>query len=172
MLQPQFARQQYRGLEIFQTHIDSLLARLSENSEDTDLQSLFFRLTLDTTTEFLFGNSVNSLGEKGVSEGSQFADAFDVAQNYVVQRFRLLDLYWLIGGKKFRLSCACVYHFIDKIIESRDEKKVEDAEKKDRYVFSDAIAESSRDRAALRSQLLNVLLAGRDTTACLLSWTL
>ncbi|KAJ6103801.1 hypothetical protein N7486_004023 [Penicillium sp. IBT 16267x] len=164
MLQPQFARQQYRGLEIFQTHIDNLLARLSENSKDVDLQSLFFRLTLDTTTEFLFGKS-------GVSEGSRFADAFDVAQNYVVQRFRLLDLYWLIGGEKFRLSCASVYQFIDKIIESRDETKVEDAERKDRYVFFDAIAESSKDRAALRSQLLNVLLAGRDTTACLLSWT-
>jgi cytochrome P450 len=172
LLQPQFARQQYRGLEIFQTHIDSLLARLSENSENIDLQLLFFRLTLDTTTEFLFGKSVNSLGEKGVLEGSQFADAFDVAQNYVVQRFRLLDLYWLIGGEKFRQSCASVYQFIDQIIESRDENKVEDGERKDRYVFFDAIAESSKDRAALRSQLLNVLLAGRDTTACLLSWTL
>ncbi|KAJ5933625.1 hypothetical protein N7454_005954 [Penicillium verhagenii] len=101
MLQPQFARQQYRGLEIFQPHIDNILARLSENSENVDLQSLFFRLTLDTTTAFLFGKSVDSLGEKGDSEGSQFADAFDIAQNYVVQRFRLFDLYWLSRPQLF-----------------------------------------------------------------------
>jgi len=41
-----------------------------------------------------------------------------------------------------------------------------------RYVFIDAIAEESRDPNALRDQLVNILLAGRDTTACLLSWVL
>ncbi|KAF2647562.1 cytochrome P450 [Lophiostoma macrostomum CBS 122681] len=40
-----------------------------------------------------------------------------------------------------------------------------------RYVFLDAVAKSSADRAALRGQIINLLAAGRDTTACLLSWT-
>lgn len=108
MLQPQFARQQYHNLEIFQVHINNLLNRISENSDRVDLQSLFFRLTLDTTTEYLFGNSINSLDKNAGSKGSTFADDFDIAQNYVVQRFRLLDLYWLIGGKKFRNACHSV----------------------------------------------------------------
>lgn len=170
MLQPQFARQQYHNLEIFQVHIDNLLNRISENSERVDLQSLFFRLTLDTTTEYLFGNSINSLDKNSASKGSTFADDFDIAQNYVVQRFRLLDLYWLIGGKKFRNACDSVHQFMDGIIDSR--KNDEESSDKNRYVFFDAIAENSKDRKALRAQLLNVLLAGRDTTACLLTWTL
>lgn len=61
---------------------------------------------------------------------------------------------------------------MDSIIDSRNEEYEEAMGEKDRYVFFDAIAESSKDRKALRAQLLNVLLAGRDTTACLLTWTL
>lgn len=172
MLQPQFGKQQYNDLEIFQIHIDNLLDRISEKKDRLDLQSLFFQLTLDTTTEYLFGRSINSLAGKQSSTGSNFAEAFEIAQNYVVQRFRLLDLYWIIGGKKFRNSCDTVHRFMDSIIDSRYDKAEEDAEGDNRYGLFDAIAESSRDRKALRAQLLNVLLAGRDTTACLLTWTL
>lgn len=63
-----------------------------------------------------------------------------------------------------------VHQFMDDTIDSR--KNDEESSDKSRYVFFDAIAESSKDRKALRAQLLNVLLAGRDTTACLLTWTL
>lgn len=172
LLRPQFARQQYRGLEIFRAHVDHFLARIAGNSSQVDLQPLFFRLTLDTTTEFLFGKSVNSLKDTHGSMGIKFADEFDVAQNYVIQRFRLLDLYWLIGGPKFQRSCASVHRFVDSIIDARNQEGNEDAERNGRYVFFDAIAKDSKDRESLRAQLVNVLLAGRDTTACLLSWTL
>ncbi|PGH16458.1 hypothetical protein AJ79_01789 [Helicocarpus griseus UAMH5409] len=170
LLRPQFTRQQYQGLDIFRSHVDNLLLHIPDDGRSVDLQPLFFRLTLDTTTEFLFGKSVNSLKETGLLKDKDFADEFDIAQNYVVQRFRLLDLYWLIGGKKFRRSCASVHRFVDEIIEARDKHKQEDAEKSGRYVFFDAVAQDSKNREALRAQLINVMLAGRDTTACLLSW--
>ena len=38
------------------------------------------------------------------------------------------------------------------------------------YTFLHAIASYTRDRDMLRDQLVAVLLAGRDTTACTLSW--
>lgn len=48
----------------------------------------------------------------------------------------------------------------------------EELEKKsDGYTFLHAIAAYTRDRSVLRDQLVAVLLAGRDTTACTLSWT-
>lgn len=172
LLRPQFARQQYQGLDIFRSHVDNLLLHVPDDGRAIDLQPLFFRLTLDTTTELIFGKSINSLKETDFSKGKSFADEFDVAQNYVVQRFRLLDLYWLIGGPKFWRSCASVHRFVDEIIEARNEDSQEDAEKSERYVFFDAVAQDSKDRESLRAQLVNVLLAGRDTTTCLLSWTL
>ena len=175
LLRPQFAKQQYRDMDIFRPHVDNLLDHIRANEGETDLQPLFLNLTLDTTTELLFGKSVDSLKEADNSRGGKFATEFDVAQNYVIQRFRLLDLYWLIGGRKFQRSCAAVHEFVDRIIEERSQKPEEDTAKNDRYLFFDAIAKDpkySSDRKALRAQLVNMLLAGRDTTACLLSWTL
>ena len=162
-------------MEIFRSHVDNLLDHIRANEGQIDLQPLFFNLTLDTTTELLFGKSVNSLKETDNSRGTKFANEFDVAQNYVIQRFRLLDLYWLIGGRKFQRSCAAVHRFVDEIIKERNQRPEEDATKNDRYLFFDAIAKDpkhSSDRKTLRAQLVNMLLAGRDTTACLLSWML
>ena len=36
--------------------------------------------------------------------------------------------------------------------------------------FTDSLSQFTRDRMVLRDQLVSTLLAGRDTTACTLSW--
>ena len=171
MLRPQFARQQYQDLDAFREHVDDLIASIKSSSQSLDLQPLFFRFTLDTTSAFLFGKSTYSLRANQSGEDLKFAAKFDIAQDFVVQRYRYLDLYWLIGGKRFREACASVHRFIENIIEERTKSNAPQ-EKTGRYVFIDAIAQDSQDRNSLRDQLVNVLLAGRDTTACLLSWTL
>ena len=170
MLRPQFARQQYQDLDIFREHVDDLIASMSTSKRHVDLQPLFFRFTLDTTSVFLFGESTYSLRANQAAEDIKFARAFDIAQDYVVQRYRYLDLYWLIGGRRFRDACASVHTFIENIIDRRQAGRDKNSDSQGRYVFIDAIAEDSRDRKALRDQLVNILLAGRDTTACLLSW--
>ena len=171
MLRPQFSHQQYQDLNIFREHVDNLIARLPENGGAVDLQPLFFCFTLDTTSGFLFGESTYTLRKGQSIEGLDFAKSFDTAQNFVAKRFRLLDLYWLIGGSKFHQACDLAHSFIDDIITQRQASHNNFKEKRERYVFFDAVAEDSRNKEALRGQLLNVLLAGRDTTACLLSWT-
>jgi len=90
----------------------------------------------------------------------------------VAMRFRLLDLYWLIGGRKFRRSCDAVHKFTEEILEKGMRSRNDTDKRESRYVFLDAIAQEYPDRTALRHQMMNILLAGRDTTACLLSWTL
>ena len=170
MLRPQFARQQYQDLDIFREHVDDLIASMSISKRHVDLQPLFFRFTLDTTSVFLFGESTYSLRANQSAEDIKFAREFDIAQDYVVQRYRYLDLYWLIGGRRFRDACASVHTFIENIIDRRQASRDKNPDSQGRYVFIDAIAEDSRDRKALGDQLVNILLAGRDTTACLLSW--
>lgn len=172
LLRPQFTRQQYQGLGIFRDHVDNLIALIPKDGQAVDLQPLFFGLTLDTTTDLIFGTSINSLKDVSLSQGKKFAEQFDIAQNYVIQRFRLLDFYWLIGGQNFKRSCAAVHAFVDNIIEKSEQEALKDLEKNNRYVFFEAIAKHHNDRRAIREQLVNVLLAGRDTTACLLTWTL
>ncbi|KAL9111302.1 MAG: hypothetical protein Q9227_004179 [Pyrenula ochraceoflavens] len=171
LLRPQFMHKQYENLEVFKESVDDLIGVISADASRTvDLQPLFFRLTLDVTTSFLFGESTRCLRDRDAEEESNFASSFNLAQEYIAKRFRLLDLYWLIGGKEFRKACDDVHHFADQIIErslSGDAKE----EEQSRYVFLDTLAEKTPDRTALRGQIINILVAGRDTTACLLTWT-
>ncbi|KNG91119.1 n-alkane-inducible cytochrome P450 [Aspergillus nomiae NRRL 13137] len=169
LLRPQLSRQKYRTLNVFRSHVDSLLRQIPGDGGEVDLQPLFFRLTLETTTEFLFGKSIASM-RSAEFKGQKFAKAFDNAQRYVMKRFRLLDLYWLIDGPSFWRSCTSVHQFIEGMIEARVRDNLDSGEKDGQCVF-DSMAEGLSTRESLRGQLLNVLLAGRDTTACLLSWT-
>lgn len=172
MLRPQFARHQYQDLDILREHVDNLISCMQTSDQAIDLQPLFFRFTLDTTSAFLFGESTYSLRSNRSAEEISFAANFDVAQDYVVQRYRYLDLYWLIGGRRFREACASVHRFIEDLIERRQSASENHVGKAGRYVFIDAIAKDVGDQTALRDQLVNIMLAGRDTTACLLSWIL
>ncbi|KAG4427616.1 hypothetical protein IFR05_016900 [Cadophora sp. M221] len=153
---------------MFKDAIDNLLNAIPREGGVIDLQPLFFRLTLDVTTEFLFGESIESLKVPESTGEDTFAKAFNVAQEYVAKRFRLLDLYWLIDGKRFRDACTKVHYFADKII---DRNLAEDSlEGQGKYVFLRAMSKKTPNRTVLRSQIINILTAGRDTTACLLSW--
>ncbi|KAI6509537.1 hypothetical protein MCOR10_010657, partial [Pyricularia oryzae] len=61
---------------------------------------------------------------------------------------------------------------LDNGLTAKTEKQAfaEANEEKDRYIFSDALAENFPDIVELRYQILGVLFAGRDTTASFISW--
>jgi len=172
LLRPQFVHKQYEDLEVFREPVQDLIDILSTTDGVVDLQPLFFRLTLDVTTAFLFGESVQSLKAPDSTGEQTFAEAFNTAQSYVAKRFRLLDLYWLIGGQKFRNACVAVRRFADQIIDRSLSRDAEGQEKGNKYVFLTTLAKNTPDRDALRGQIINILAAGRATTACLLSWAL
>lgn len=50
-----------------------------------DMKDLFYRFTLDSATEFLLGNSVDSLGTPKI----EFAVAFGEIQKFMDKRLRL-----------------------------------------------------------------------------------
>lgn len=171
LLRPQFHFKQYADLEIFRDAVDDLMDTFPKEGGLCDLQPLFFRLTLDVTTAFLFGESIQSLKTPELAEKT-FAKSFNTAQAYVAKRFRLQDFYWMIGGKEFRNACNEIHHFADQIINRNLSVHSEGDGKEQKYVFLRSLAQKTLDRTALRGQIINILAAGRDTTACLLSWTL
>lgn len=156
--------------------IEQFVASLKKSTEHVlDLQPRFFRLTMDTTMAVLFVRSPDSSSKQAEVGETAFAQAFDHAQHVLAQRGRLGDLYWPIDGLAFRRSCRTVHSFVNKIVadaltESILPKEHETSE--ERYVFLKALIENTRDPKVLRDQCINVLLAGRDTTACLLSWAM
>ncbi|KAI9762273.1 MAG: hypothetical protein M1835_008047 [Candelina submexicana] len=150
LLKPQFARNYYRDLDVFREHVDNLISCISLDRKPVDLQPLFFRFTLDTTTALLFGESVYSLKTGDTKGEKTFDEAFNIAQEYLVKRYRLLDLYFLIGGRAFTNACASVHKFVDEIT-ARGLQTLADTthEKPDCYLFLDVVAQNSRDRIAL-----------------------
>ena len=172
ILRPQFFHGQYEDLAIFGQHTDSLLGCIVAAGPVVDLQPLFFRFTMDTTTHFLFGQAVDSL-QPGSGGEEAFAGAFNRAQDHLARRIRLGNLYWLSGTRELRKASKVVHDYVDGIIEQAMNGTTKHAESKDaRYVLLEKLLEDTNDMKALRDQLVNILIAGRDTTACLLSWTL
>jgi cytochrome P450 len=184
MIRPNFVREQVADLAIFEAQMADLLALIPKDGSTVDLQDLFFSYTIDSATEFLFGQSVQSL-KKRLSGGrdahveNDFASAFNYAQHAIATRIRLGPLSAFYRDRKLercnRVCHGLVEQFVDKALEVRaqglDEKTLEDGdgEKKQRYVFLHGLAQQTGDRRRIRDELMNVLLAGRDTTASLLS---
>lgn len=89
MLRPNFHRSQVGDLDTFENHIRHLIKAIPREGSMVDLQELFFRLTMDSATEFLFGESTFCLapGTETVSS-SKFAECFNRGQESIASRGR------------------------------------------------------------------------------------
>ena len=87
-----------------------------------------------------------------------------------------------IPNPRFRRSVKTIHSFADEIVQDaiarhrsndleKNSLKGPDGAPKQRYIFLHELLNQTQDPYTLRSELLNVLLAGRDTTAGLLSNT-
>lgn len=162
-------------LECVETHVQNLIDKLPEDGETVDLQRLFFNFTIDNSTEFLLGRSINCQTNPAMSH---FSKSWDHAEECLVDRVRLGRLVELADGLKknasFEEACDVVHAFVDSYIADRlRDGKLKSGEgvKTRRYNLLSELSSVCRDPTQLRNELLNVLLAARDTTAGLLSST-
>ena len=168
LLRRPFLKTHYQDLQGFSEHVDTLLASLASSSGIIDLQPLFFRYTLATTTALIFGQSAD-----GLEEAQQnFAQDFDYASKITSFRSRLQAFYWLYNPSRYRAACKGIKEFANVFVKQALQEKNRTGPDSDRYAFIQDLYDDLQDPALVRDQLVNVLLAGRDTTACLLSWTL
>lgn len=113
------------------------------------------------------------------SEQQLFGLAFDYAQTELTQRTRLGPFLWLYRNKKFDIACKRVHNFVDKFVARaleyrrahRAGEKSSSEKESGKYIFANELALATDDPMQIRAELLNILLAGRDTTAGLLSNT-
>jgi len=108
MLRPHFARSQIADLPMIEKHIPPLLNLIPRDGSTVDLQPLFFRLTLDTAMEFLFGESANSLSDVDVSGIAEFTKAFDRLQD-PTERGLLNQLGWLPTNAQYKRDCKTIH---------------------------------------------------------------
>ncbi|KAF5876023.1 putative cytochrome p450 family protein [Botrytis fragariae] len=201
-LKPQFSRDQISDLEAANHHLQILYRALPQkSSEEVDLLPLLLRFTMDVSTEFLFGKSVNSqtTALQSIDSGNdtelqaeeKFVQAMSYSQDYIIFRVRLFKFWWLARSQKFLDACQiCKDYsadFVQRALSSTSPKPSPFAstppspkpsspkanpEEKEKYILLNALTTQTRNPTELRDQMLHLLLAGRDTTAALLAWTL
>lgn len=174
MLRPNFAKSQVGDLTTFENHVSQLIKNLPRSGQTVDLQELFFQLTMDSATEFLFGESTNCLGSAASSPNMKFPECWNRAQEAVAERSRSGKLGQLLSNQaQFGKDTKFINEFADKFVrkglELRKNMDVEKAGDEGRYIFLHELVKQTSDPVQIRSELLNILLAGRDTTASLLS---
>ncbi|KAM4063211.1 cytochrome p450 [Hirsutella rhossiliensis] len=183
-LRPQFVRGNIH-LDREEIHTRALITALERRAgpdgwtDLVDLQEFFFRYTLDSTTDFLFGQSVSTQqGPDTPAHDASFSQAIDKTQSGISLGARLGPLYWLAHTPGFKRAVKTINAYIDRFTHAairlrKDEqqgldKGAEHQEGKDTFLYR--LTEDSQDPVDLRNQLLSVLLAGRDTTASTLGW--
>lgn len=112
-------------------------------------------------------------------------DAFAYAQRTVVRRIRMGKLAWLDRDPEFGRACTCAHRYVEPLIRralarrqssseaegkkegARDHEELDGAYQ--RYCFLDELVKEEDNPEQIRGQVLNILVARRDTTASLLS---
>lgn len=145
---------------------------------------LFFCFTMDTATDFLFGENVGALaavekqdldlssnpsGEKkatatddgAMAASQEFADALRVAGDGTLMRIRLQSLYWIADGMKFRSAIRTIWRFVDGYVDKALAAKAEaqgdskeSVDGKEVHGLLEALVAQTTDRRDLISQSL------------------
>ncbi|KAJ7250360.1 cytochrome P450 monooxygenase pc-3 [Mycena rebaudengoi] len=193
MTRPFFSRERVTDFDIFNRHANEAIsqagARLAQGYP-VDIQDVVSRFTLDSATEFLFGKSVDSLSAglaypEFASEktpvsywnhpSNAFVDAFLEAQRLHVARSRFgtrwpLNEFWKDVVKPQR---AIIDQFIEPILnEALAEKSLSQTDESGARTETllSHLLKGTDDKQVIRDEILNILVAGRDTTAATLTF--
>ncbi|TFY60055.1 hypothetical protein EVJ58_g5384 [Rhodofomes roseus] len=197
LIRPFLNKERISDFDIFQEHADRVLSILSSSAcahEPIDIQDLFGRFTLDAASSFLLGASPGALdgprpvpykaniGSKGaVTEGQlgTFLYSFEEIQMVIALRWRLQTFFPLyeIMGDRTSPHVDVITRWIKPIVEEALERKRQESaqgiqrQRAERTMLENLV-ENTHDGGRVRFGLLNVLMAGRDTTAGLLTFAL
>ena len=169
LLRPNFARTQMDNPATLEPHVSTLLEAIPRDGSTFDLQELFFRFTTDTAIDFLFGLDV--------ATSREYVTVFTKALNHINKAAirtacfgRIMNIFKPFFKKDVDTMYDFIDHYIDLAIKDRKNYTL-GRNGGERYVFLHEGVQRTQDSAQIRSEILNVLQAGRDTTASLLSHT-
>ncbi|KAG2006335.1 cytochrome P450 [Coprinopsis cinerea AmutBmut pab1-1] len=177
--------------------LQKLKERLREGHA-IDFQDLMARFTLDTATQFLFGHCVNSL-DAGLpyppkaapyvsvqqtpagKMADDFARAFMEAQEVIAIRERvgwiwpLLEFWKDKTVEPMKVVNAYIEPIVKDAIERKknalpEEKSGDEKEIQEGQTLLDYLVNVTQDPTILRDEILNIMIAGRDTTAATLTF--
>ncbi|GJE84229.1 cytochrome P450 [Phanerochaete sordida] len=201
MTRPFFARERISDFETFSRHAEEAVHKMKERLREgyaVDFADLIGRFTMDAATEFLFGACLHSMrgalpyphdapehlrvGQARLPADA-FAEAFRAALHAVSHRARRVWLWpWfeLFGSRTdapMREIDRWLAPIIQKALEVGQEAEKQGSVGQDKQVeegetLLDHLAKYTTDPTILHDEILNIFLAGRDTTAGTLTFVI
>ncbi|KAG2105766.1 cytochrome P450 [Suillus discolor] len=194
MTRPFFSHDRISHFEIFDRHANRAIALAKDRSRmdmAIDFQDLISRFTLDSASEFLFGhctdslsvelpfpdNTLESTNTKGRGDtAAAFADAVSQAEHAISRRV-IIGAVWPmteIFADSTAQHMKVVDEFLDPILEAALTRhstaaKLDANEITEDQTFLDHLIKLTSDFKVIKDETLNILLAGRDTTASTLT---
>ncbi|KAH9478505.1 Cytochrome P450 monooxygenase 75 [Psilocybe cubensis] len=198
MTRPFFSRERISDFEIYDRNwnISLTLAkdRLAEGYS-IDVQDLIARFTLDSASEFLFGKNVESLSaglpyhqsvsKKNSSEffdhpSNQFVKAFSSGLLRIASRLTMGEEWPLAEfmGDKIKPFREVMDDFVEPMMKAALAKREQDillkngqSEKEELNLLSHLV-NHTQDPKILKDEVINLLIAGRDTTMSLITFSI
>ncbi|KAK0502036.1 cytochrome P450 [Armillaria luteobubalina] len=196
MTRPLFNKDRISDFDNFERHAVSTISQIKSRLREgypVDFQDAVARFTLDSATEYLFGNDVNSTSAglpyparspfagnaHFVNHPSNtFVKAFAAAQEESALRMQR-GQYWPLF--EFKADAVkplrqVVNEFVEPLLvealkrKDEGEKSVKDDNSDENLSLLARLVENTDDTKVIRDELVNILVAGRDTTASLLTF--
>ncbi|KAJ7625746.1 cytochrome P450 [Roridomyces roridus] len=186
MTKPFFSRDRISDFDIFDRHAEDVISLLKERTRAgyaVDFQDLIGRFTMDSASEFLFDSCLHSLKSDlpyahNVSFppppppsqsqlSTKFIEAFTAAMTHIVDRDNWDGIWPLfeILGDKTAGPMKDISEFLDPVIHAAMEKrKMGGKSEEEASSLLDDMLNTTSDPQLLKDEMLNMLLAGRDTT--------
>jgi cytochrome P450 len=177
MIRPNLIKDQFVDAEMstFEKHFDRLLSVIPKDGSKVDLQPLFFSFTLNAAIDLLTGQDVQS-PQSFLSAGDDITQMFDDAERHVGTQVLLAPLPF--RRREYLQACRLCHDWIDQYVHqaikvhkshkfNRDLGKENDAGEK--YTLLNELVKGTHDVPRIRSELIAILTAGRETTASALS---
>jgi len=200
MTRPFFSHDRISHFNIFDRHADHVITQMKSRLRagyPVDFQDAISRFTLDSATEFLFGKCVDSLSAGLVypfnvtpvgnsvdnsQVANDFARAFADAQYIASRRFRrswLWQLFEVFGddtAEPMKVVNAYIEPILKDAIERANAAATQGEKSTSKLSDGDALLDHlvriTTDLAVLKDEILNIMIAGRDTTAGTLTFAI
>jgi hypothetical protein len=152
-----------------------MIAKIPIDRGTVDMQPLCKQLFLDSSTEFVFGKSANSLSPETESPiARRLPGIFDDALVSMFTRFMMGRFSFMAGSKnKYLAQCKEVHDIIDGFIDEEIEQQksqskggggIEPASPY-RYMLLRELVKMTNDRRMIRNELMNIFFPARDSTS-------
>ncbi|KAF4627950.1 hypothetical protein G7Y89_g10205 [Cudoniella acicularis] len=178
LIRPTFARSEISNFSSLEKHVSRFLDLIPRDGSTVDLQPLTKNLFLDISTEFLFGESVESQSPNTSFDSGEFLKAFDASMRGLAARMMLGKLKFIRGRDiEWKKAIKQVHTYIDghvtRVLKMQRSSGVENSEEKDhpqkQYVLLNEMTKETQDPIDLRYQLLHVFIPAHDATGIAVS---